>query len=170
MILFILQNLISFSFVLFFVHSACLRFSAELFLFVIFSTFSFALVQLSFIYRLSSRSLRNHYFTLLLFSKREEKLQRSDELTKTSTSQMQWRSQNLATLWSNLLTLISLSWKSLNESNVRRSILTIKTLTIKISDDQNLWWSSVRMMILKQSKRRKTLFRRRRFDVLIRSI
>ncbi len=28
----------------------------------------------------------------------------------------------------------------------------------------------VRMMILKQSKRRRTLFRRRKFDVLIRSI
>ncbi len=58
----------SLSSVLFFVYSACLRFSAELFLFVIFSTFSFALVQLSFIYRLSSRSLRNHYLTLSLFS------------------------------------------------------------------------------------------------------
>jgi hypothetical protein len=66
-ILSILQSLISFSFVLFFVHSACLRFSAELFLFVIFSTFSFAFVQISFIYRLSLWSLRNHYLTLLLF-------------------------------------------------------------------------------------------------------
>jgi hypothetical protein len=56
------------SFRLRFYHLACLRFSAELFLFVIFSTFSFALVQLSFIYRLSPRSLRNHYLTLLLFS------------------------------------------------------------------------------------------------------
>ncbi len=49
-----------------FYHLACLRFSAELFLFVIFSTFFFVFVQLFFIYRLSSRSLRNH-LTLLLF-------------------------------------------------------------------------------------------------------
>jgi hypothetical protein len=67
MILSILQNLISFSFVLFFVHSAYLKFSAELFLFVIFSTFSFVFVQLSFIYRLFLRSLRIHYLTLSLF-------------------------------------------------------------------------------------------------------
>jgi hypothetical protein len=46
---------------------ACLNFSVELFLFVIFSTFSFVFVQLFFIYRLSSRSLRNHYLTLFLF-------------------------------------------------------------------------------------------------------
>ncbi len=51
-----------------FYYLACLKFNAELFLFVIFSTFSFVLVQLSFIYRLSSWSLRNHHFTLLLFS------------------------------------------------------------------------------------------------------
>jgi hypothetical protein len=55
------------SFRLRFYHLACLRFSVELFLFVIFSTFFFVLVQLFFIYRLSSRSLRNHYFTLSLF-------------------------------------------------------------------------------------------------------
>jgi hypothetical protein len=67
-ILSILQNLISFSFVLFFIHSVCLRFSAELFLFVIFSTFSFVLVQLFFIYRLFFRSLRIHYLTLSLFN------------------------------------------------------------------------------------------------------
>ncbi len=35
---------------------------------MIFSTFSFAFVQLFFIYRLSSRSLRNHYLTLPLFN------------------------------------------------------------------------------------------------------
>ncbi len=51
-----------------FYHLTCLRFSAELFLFVIFSTFSFVLVQLFFIHRSSSRSSRNHYLTLLLFS------------------------------------------------------------------------------------------------------
>ncbi len=51
-----------------FYHLACLRFSAELFLFVIFFTFSFVLVQLSFIYRLSLWSLRNHYLTLPLFN------------------------------------------------------------------------------------------------------
>ncbi len=51
-----------------FYHSSCLKFNAELFLFVIFSTFSFVLVQLSFIYRQSLRSLRNHFFTLLLFN------------------------------------------------------------------------------------------------------
>jgi hypothetical protein len=54
---------------------------------------------------------------------------------------MQWRSQNSATPWSILLTLILLSWKSLNESNVRQSILTIK-----ISDDQNFWWSKSLMI------------------------
>jgi hypothetical protein len=51
-----------------FYHLACLRFSAELFLFVIFSTFSFVLVQLFLIYRLSFRSLRNHHLTLPLFT------------------------------------------------------------------------------------------------------
>jgi hypothetical protein len=55
-------------------------------------------------------------------SYKRKKLQRSDELTKTSNLQMRWRSQNSATFWSNLLTLILLSWKSLNESNVRLSI------------------------------------------------
>jgi hypothetical protein len=50
-----------------FYYLTCLNFSAELFLFVIFFTFSFVLVQLFFIYWLSSRSLRNHYLTLLLF-------------------------------------------------------------------------------------------------------
>jgi hypothetical protein len=50
-----------------FYHLDCLKFSAELFLFVIFFTFSFVFVQLFFIYRLSFRSLRNHYFTLFLF-------------------------------------------------------------------------------------------------------
>ncbi len=48
-------------------HLACLRFSAELFFFVIFSTSSFVLVQLFFIYRFSSRSLRNHYLTLFFY-------------------------------------------------------------------------------------------------------
>ncbi len=83
----------SFSSVLLFVYSACLKFNAELFLFVIFSTFSFVLVQLSFIYRLSFRSLRNHYLTLLLFiddhdamivkwsSKRKKKLLKKREKT-----------------------------------------------------------------------------------------
>jgi hypothetical protein len=50
-----------------FYHLACLRFSVELFLFVIFFTFSFVFVQLFFIYRLSFQSLRNHYLTLSLF-------------------------------------------------------------------------------------------------------
>jgi hypothetical protein len=49
-------------------HLTCLRFRTELFLFMIFSTFSFALMQLFFIYRLSSRSSRNHYLTLSLFN------------------------------------------------------------------------------------------------------
>jgi hypothetical protein len=31
-------------------------------------------------------------------------------------------------------------------------------------------WVDVRMMILEQSKRRRTLFRKRKFDILIRSI
>jgi hypothetical protein len=45
----------------------------------------------------------------------------------------------------------------------------IKFLIIRYSnsEDEKL---SVRMMILKQSKRRRALFRRRKFDVLIRSI
>jgi hypothetical protein len=51
-----------------FYYLTCLNFSAELFLFVIFSTFSFVLVQLFFIYRLSLRLLRNHYLTLSLFN------------------------------------------------------------------------------------------------------
>jgi hypothetical protein len=51
-----------------FCHLAYLRFSAELFLFVIFSTFSFVFVQLFLFYRLSSRSLRYHYLTLFLFN------------------------------------------------------------------------------------------------------
>jgi hypothetical protein len=51
-----------------FYYLTCLNFNVELFLFVIFSTFSFVLVQLFFIYWLSLRSLRNHYLTLLLFS------------------------------------------------------------------------------------------------------
>ncbi len=55
------------SFKLRFYHLACLRFNAELFLFVIFSTFSFVFVQLFFIYRLSLRSLRNHHLTLSFF-------------------------------------------------------------------------------------------------------
>ncbi len=50
-----------------FYHLACLKFNVELFLFVIFSTFFFVFVQLFFIYRLSSRSLRNHYLTLFFF-------------------------------------------------------------------------------------------------------
>jgi hypothetical protein len=56
------------SFRLRFYHLTCLKFNAELFLFVIFSTFFFVFVQLFFIYRLSSRSLRNHYLTLFLFN------------------------------------------------------------------------------------------------------
>ncbi len=59
------------SFRLQFYHLACLRFSAELILFVIFFTFSFILVQLFLIYRLSSRSLRNHHLTLPLFNTTE---------------------------------------------------------------------------------------------------
>jgi hypothetical protein len=50
-----------------FYHLTCLKFSVELFFFVIFFTFSFVFVQLFFIYRSSFRSLRNHYFTLFLF-------------------------------------------------------------------------------------------------------
>jgi hypothetical protein len=45
----------------------CLRFSVESVSLWFFSTFSFAFVQLFFIFRLSSRSLRNHYLTLSLF-------------------------------------------------------------------------------------------------------
>jgi hypothetical protein len=41
--------------------------ASDHFLFVISFTFSFVFVQLFFIYRLSSRSLRNHYLTLSLF-------------------------------------------------------------------------------------------------------
>jgi hypothetical protein len=52
---------------LLFYHLTCLRFSVELFLFVIFFTFFFVFVQLFFIYRLSFRSLRNHYLTLFFF-------------------------------------------------------------------------------------------------------
>jgi hypothetical protein len=48
-------------------HLTSLKFSAELFFFMIFSTFSFALIQLFFIYRLSLRSSRNHYLTLSFF-------------------------------------------------------------------------------------------------------
>ncbi len=55
------------SFRLQFYHLACLKFNAELFLFVIFSTFFYVLVQLFFIYRLSFRSLRNHHLTLFFF-------------------------------------------------------------------------------------------------------
>jgi hypothetical protein len=55
------------SFRLRFYHLAYLKFSAELFFFVIFSTFSFVFVQLFFIYRLSLRSLRNHHLTLFFF-------------------------------------------------------------------------------------------------------
>ncbi len=51
-----------------FYHLACLGSSAGLFLFVVFPTFPFAPVQLFLIYRLSPRSLRNHYLTLPLFS------------------------------------------------------------------------------------------------------
>jgi hypothetical protein len=58
-----LRSLIRFRFY----HSICLRFSAEFFFFVIFSTFFFVLVHLFFIYRQSFRSLRNHYLTLSLF-------------------------------------------------------------------------------------------------------
>jgi hypothetical protein len=50
-----------------FYYLACLNFSVELFLFVIFSTFSFVFVQFFFIYRLSLWSLRNHYLTLSFF-------------------------------------------------------------------------------------------------------
>jgi hypothetical protein len=50
-----------------FYYLTCLKFSVELFLFVISFTFSFVFVQLFFIYRLFSRSLRNHYFTLFFF-------------------------------------------------------------------------------------------------------
>jgi hypothetical protein len=39
-----------------------------------------------------------------------------------------------------------------------------------IIEDQRFYWLIVRMMILRQSKRRRTLFRRRKFDVLIESI
>ncbi len=56
------------SFRLQFYHLACSKFSVELFLFVIFSTFFFVLVQLFFIYQLSSRSLRNHHLTLSFFN------------------------------------------------------------------------------------------------------
>jgi hypothetical protein len=56
-----------------FYHLTYLKFSAELFFFVIFSTSSFVLVQLFFIYRLSFRSLRIHYFTLLLFNTTQKK-------------------------------------------------------------------------------------------------
>ncbi len=45
----------------------CLNFSAELIFFVIFFTFFFAFAQLFFIYRLSFRLLRNHYFILSFF-------------------------------------------------------------------------------------------------------
>jgi hypothetical protein len=42
--------------------------ASNCFLFVTSFTFSFVFVQLLFIYRLSSRSLRNHYLTLSLFN------------------------------------------------------------------------------------------------------
>jgi hypothetical protein len=58
-----LRSLIRFRFY----HSTCLKFNVELFLFVIFSTFFFVFVQLFFNYRLSSRSLPNHYLTLSFF-------------------------------------------------------------------------------------------------------
>jgi hypothetical protein len=53
-----------------FYYLACLGSSAGLFLFVVFPTSPFAPVQLSLTYRLSPRSLRNHYLTLPLFSVR----------------------------------------------------------------------------------------------------
>jgi hypothetical protein len=53
---------------LLFYHLTCLRLSVESFFFVIFSTSSFASVQLFLIHRLSPRSSRNHYLTLSLFN------------------------------------------------------------------------------------------------------
>ncbi len=57
-----------------------------------------------------------------------------------------------------------------------QSIMSMTYLKIKISTERSFnrfkmcLLMCVRMMILKQSKRRRTLFRRRKFDVLIRSI
>jgi hypothetical protein len=50
------------------------------------------------------------------------------------------------------------------ENQLMTSLLTLKAYWKEIV------WDSVRMMVLKQSKRRRTLFRRRKFDILIRSI
>jgi hypothetical protein len=51
----------------------------------------------------------------------------------------------------------------LEKTNNSSKTILKRTTSIEFSE-------SVRMMILKQSKRRRTLFRRRKFDVLIRSI
>jgi hypothetical protein len=48
-------------------NSAYLKFSAELFLFVIVFTFSFDFVQLFFIFQLLSSSFRHHYYSLSFF-------------------------------------------------------------------------------------------------------
>jgi hypothetical protein len=51
-----------------FYHLICLKLSVESFFLWFSLRLSFVFVQLSFIYRLSSRSLRNHYLTLPLLS------------------------------------------------------------------------------------------------------
>ncbi len=56
----------------------------------------------------------------------------------------------------------------INLANRSLSHFLINNLHICINDDQIS--NDVRMMILRQSKRRRTLFRRRKFDVLIESI
>jgi hypothetical protein len=50
-----------------FYHLTCLKLNVESFSLWFFFTSSFVFAQLFFIYRLSSRSLRNHYLTLLFF-------------------------------------------------------------------------------------------------------
>jgi hypothetical protein len=106
-----------------FYHLICLKFSAELFLFVIFSTFSFVLVQLFFIYRLLSRSLRNHYLTLSLFS-----------IWRSIVSQISWSRTcfqlNIVNFWMSLIkrhsillsrivsTIIKSHWKKMLSSSI----------------------------------------------------
>jgi hypothetical protein len=89
-----------------FYYLACLNFNAELFLFVIFSTFFFVLIQLFFIYRLSSRSLRNHYLTLSLFN-----------VSYIFVHKTTFRSWFAASCWVNLNIFFHFEWWRLKSFN-----------------------------------------------------
>jgi hypothetical protein len=129
-----------------FYHLTCLKINVKLFLFVIFSTFSFVFVQLFFIYRLSLRLLRNHNLTLSFFL--DDSKYSNIFLRRTS-----FYSSDISTKLKHATTTSTLRkrhwWRTIDNKKqcIHKNtwILTAATLTDRshsnFSETSKKWWS-----------------------------